>query len=128
MSKQLLVPTKAIVRVYVIEAFGLPPKDTGSDSDPYLILKLGKSKIKDRDNFKLDTPHPLFYTHYDFETTMPGSSILNIQVWDRDTLFSDDFIGETNIDVEDRFFSPRWKSIVNKPVELRSLFSPTSTV
>ena len=46
MSKQLLVPTKCIVRVYIIEAFGLPPKDTGSDSDPYLVLKLGKKKIR----------------------------------------------------------------------------------
>ena len=128
MSKQLLIPTKCLVRVYVIEAFGLPPKDTGSDSDPYLVLKLGSKKIKDRENYFEDTPHPRWYKHFDFETTMPGSSQLNIQVWDRDVLFSDDFIGETTLDVEDRFFSPRWQSIVNKPVELRSLFSPTSSV
>lgn len=128
MSKQLLVPTKCIVRVYIIEAFGLPPKDTGSDSDPYLILKLGKKKIKDREDYKEDNSHPQWHKHFDFETTMPGDSLLQIQVWDRDVLFSDDFIGETTLDIEDRFFSPRWNSVVNKPVELRSLFAPTSTV
>ena len=128
MSKALLVPTKCIVRVYIVEAFGLPSKDAGGDSDPYLIVKLGKKKINDRDNYMEDTPHPVWCKHFDFDAEMPGASTLNIQVWDHDTLFSDEFIGETNIDVEDRFFSPRWKSLVNKPLELRSLFTPTSTL
>lgn len=128
MSKKLLVPSKVILRVYIIEAFGLPAKDNGSDSDPYLILKLGGKKINDRDNHFDDTPHPLWYKHFDFETSMPGAALLNIQVWDHNSLFSDEFIGETIVDVEDRFFSPRWNSLPNKPVELRSLFTPTSTV
>ena len=61
----MLVPTRVIVRVYIIEAFGLPPKDCGSDSDPYVVLKLGKRKIEDRENYKLDTPHPRWYKHYE---------------------------------------------------------------
>ena len=128
MSKKLLVPTKCILRVYIIEAFGLPDKDNGSGSDPYLVLKLGGKRINDRDNHLEDTPHPRWYKHFDFEASMPGSALLNIQVWDHNAIFSDEFIGETTIDVEDRFFSPRWNSLAHKPVELRSLFTPTSTL
>ena len=51
--------------MYVIEAFGLPPKDSGSDSDPYVVVRLGKRKIRDRENYKLDTPHPKWYKHYE---------------------------------------------------------------
>ncbi len=62
------------MRVYVIEAFGLPPKDNGSDSDPYLVLKLGGKKIKDREDYKEDEPHPRWYKHFDFEASLPGAS------------------------------------------------------
>lgn len=116
MTHRLLNPSKCILRVYVIEAFGLPTKDSGSDSDPYLVLKIGNKRINDRDNHLEDTSHPLWYKHFDFETSFPGHALLNIQVWDHNSLFSDEFIGETVIDVEDRFFSVRWNSLHHKPV------------
>ena len=47
---------------------------------------------------------------------------------DYDDLFGDDMIGVTNIDLEDRFFSPEWQSIEDKPIELRSLYHPTSSI
>jgi hypothetical protein len=34
--------------------------------------------------------------------------MLKIAVYDFDDLFGDDIIGETDIDLEDRFFSPDW--------------------
>lgn len=70
----------------------------------------------------------MYVLNNSFETTIPGPSLLKLQVWDYDTLFSDDFIGETEIDIEDRFFSPKWNSLTHKPIELRSLFAPTSSV
>lgn len=57
-SKKLLVPTKCLVRVYIVGAYGLLPKDNGSDSDPYLVLKLGKKKIDDRESYFQDQPNP----------------------------------------------------------------------
>lgn len=43
-------------------------------------------------------------------------------MWDKDLLFGDDLIGETIIDVEDRYFSPDFKSIMKKPIEYRKLY------
>ena len=42
---------------------------------------------------------------FEFEATFPQDSILTIQVYDWDLLGSDDLIGETKIDLENRFYS-----------------------
>mmetsp|Transcript_32447 Transcript_32447/g.29255 ORF Transcript_32447/g.29255 Transcript_32447/m.29255 type:complete len:412 (-) Transcript_32447:1072-2307(-) len=41
-DQEFLKRTDVIVRVYVIEAIGLNSKDEDSNSDPYLVVKLGK--------------------------------------------------------------------------------------
>ena len=51
-----------------------------------------------------------------------------IQSFDYDDLFGDDLIGETIVDLDDRFFSAEWQSIKEKPVEYRELKHPSSTV
>jgi len=38
---------------------------------------------------------------------------------DYDDIFGDDLIGETVIDLEDRYFSTEWQCIKNKPIEYR---------
>ena len=99
------------MRIYIIGAYGLLPKDSGSDSDPFLVLKLGKKKIDDRANRFIDQPNPEWFKSFEFDATMPGASLLKVQLWDYDELFSDELIGETIIDLEDRFFSPRWQTL-----------------
>jgi len=47
---------------------------------------------------------------------------------DYDEIFGDDTIGTTNVDLEDRYFSPEWQSIHDKPIELRSLYHPSSSI
>ena len=42
---------------------------------------------------------------FEFEATFPQDSVLNVQVYDWDLLGSDDLIGETRIDLENRFYS-----------------------
>ena len=42
---------------------------------------------------------------YEFEITIPQKSLLRIQVWDWDLASSNDKIAETNIDIENRWFS-----------------------
>lgn len=44
-----------------------------------------------------------------------------MQFWDYDLLFGDDLIGETIVDLEDRYFSSDWKSFQDKPIEHRAL-------
>lgn len=55
---------------------------------------------------------------------MPGASLLKIQAWDYDSLFKDDLIGETKIDIEDRFYDENWSELEHKPIEVRPLFHP----
>ena len=59
---------------------------------------------------------------------MPGASQLRVQVWDYDTVLSDELIGETIIDLENRFFSKKWRKLINPPVETRELFQPLSSL
>ena len=38
----------------------------------------------------------------------PGCPMLDIKIYDHDDIFGDDLIGDTKVDLEDRFFSPEW--------------------
>lgn len=120
-ARLLLVKTECIVRVYIIDGMNLEQKDSNSPSDPYLVVKLGKTKISDRDNAIMDNANPKFLKYFDLSTTFPGDSTLKIQVWDLDDLFSDEKIGTTKIDLEDRFFNESWNKMVEKPIEVRKL-------
>ena len=37
-------------------------------------------------------------------------------------------IGKTSIDLDDRFFNPKWVAIEEKPVETRELYHASSTL
>ena len=52
----------------------------------------------------LATPH-LILRLFEIDATFPMDSILRIQVYDYDTFSADDLIGESVIDLENRFFS-----------------------
>jgi len=41
LKRLLLGQNKCIVRLYVVSAYDLSSRDNGSDSDPYLKIKLG---------------------------------------------------------------------------------------
>ena len=91
-------------------------------------ISCGKKEYNDRDNYQLDQPNPKFHKHFDFTVEFPGAAPLIIKAYDYDDLFGDDLIGETVVDLDDRFFSPEWQSIKEKPVEYRQLRHPSSTV
>ncbi len=128
LKRLLMGATKAIVRVYCISAYDLSSRDNGSDSDPYLLVSLGKKVYNDRDNYIEDEPNPNFFKSFDFEATFPGCPMLKVAAYDYDEIFGDDVIGETLIDLEDRFFSPEWQSVKNKPIEYRQLFYSASAM
>jgi Ca2+-dependent lipid-binding protein len=96
------------VKVYVINAFNLSSRDIGSESDPYLEVSLGNKVFSDKDNYQNDEPNPDFHKVFIFEAEFPGCPMLSIKAMDYDDLFGDDLVGETKIDLEDRFFSPEW--------------------
>ena len=125
LGKNIIIKRNIIVRIYILELNNLSRRDLFSESDPYIKILLGdkllineqKKALKNQRNCK-------WYKSYDIKLQLPGSSKLRIQAMDYDTLFSDDLIGETSIDIEDRYFDNRWQSLVNKPIEVRQLYHP----
>ena len=57
---------------------------------------------------KVDCP---FYKLVEFDAELPGTSQLIVDVMDKDTIGSDDLIGSTTIDLEDRWFDKRWQEL-----------------
>lgn len=58
LRQMLLREKKCMVRVYLLEGLGMVSRDSGSDSDPYCIVKLGKKKYNERENYQEDEPDP----------------------------------------------------------------------
>eukprot|EP00351_Strombidinopsis_sp_SopsisLIS2011_P000679 CAMPEP_0116875582 /NCGR_PEP_ID=MMETSP0463-20121206/7592_1 /TAXON_ID=181622 /ORGANISM="Strombidinopsis sp, Strain SopsisLIS2011" /LENGTH=103 /DNA_ID=CAMNT_0004521467 /DNA_START=3631 /DNA_END=3942 /DNA_ORIENTATION=- len=103
----------------MIEGFDFAQRDIGSFSDPYLKIIIGDRVFNERDNYFLDEPNPKFYKRYQFSATFPGAPPAVIEAYDFDDLFGDDLIGKTSVDLDDRFFSPDWQCIEEKPIEYR---------
>ena len=91
--------------------------------------------LRDGCRYLSKTVNPEFYRMFEISTTLPGPSLLTVEVWDHDTLSSDDLIGTTVIDLEDRLFHDVWQRLGTcpepppdrfppKPVEFRSLYLP----
>jgi len=77
---------------------------------------MGSTVIDDKKrSLREGTNNPEFYLSYEFKVVLPGKIIINsnnkgsaflrIEIWDDDP-FDEDMIGYTEIDVEDRYFSP----------------------
>ncbi|KUF94553.1 Dysferlin protein [Phytophthora nicotianae] len=119
-------PQRVVVRVYMLRGQSLQAKNANGYSDPYLRLKLGSNRISDRPNACTNTLKPEFFRMFELETTLPGASQLDINVWDRG-LVTDQLIGSTTIDLEERWFHREWQEIGEgklKPIEYRHLYVP----
>ncbi|XP_074471834.1 otoferlin isoform X9 [Sebastes fasciatus] len=98
-------PINVLVRVYVVRATDLHPADINGKADPYVVIKLGKSEVKDKENYISKQLNPVFGKSFDIEATFPMESMLSVSVYDWDLVGTDDLIGETKIDLENRFYS-----------------------
>jgi hypothetical protein len=98
-------PVECIVRLYVIRGIGLQAKDVGGKSDPYLRIKLGKNKINDKANYIPNTLNPIFGRVFELPAHLPVDHTLKITLMDFDLITADDIIGETTIDLENRYLS-----------------------
>jgi Ca2+-dependent lipid-binding protein len=126
LKQALLKVEKTLIRFYAISGFNMASRDIGSASDTYLAVECNGKRFSERDNYQVDEPNPDFHKCYEFEGHFPGTSPLVIQVWDYDMIFGDELVGESVIDLEDRYFTLDWMGLKNKPVEYRSLFHPSS--
>uniref|UniRef100_A0A8C7J303 Otoferlin n=1 Tax=Oncorhynchus kisutch TaxID=8019 RepID=A0A8C7J303_ONCKI len=98
-------PINVLVRVFVVRATDLHPADVNGKADPYVVIKLGKSELKDKENYISKQLNPVFGKAFDMEATFPMESMLTVSVYDWDLVGTDDLIGETKIDLENRFYS-----------------------
>ncbi|XP_007488356.2 fer-1-like protein 6 [Monodelphis domestica] len=96
---------KVLIRVYIVAAFNLSPADPDGKSDPYVALTLGKTDIKDREKYIPKQLNPVFGRSFEIQATFPKETLLIVRIYDHDMIGSDDLIGETKIDLENRFYS-----------------------
>uniref|UniRef100_A0A3P9PXD5 Myoferlin n=1 Tax=Poecilia reticulata TaxID=8081 RepID=A0A3P9PXD5_POERE len=99
-----LGPQECLVRIYVVRGIDLQPKDTNGLCDPYIKITLGRKTIDDRDNYKPNTLNPEFGM-FELSCFLPLETDLKIAVFDFDLLSRDEKVGETVIDLENRFLS-----------------------
>mmetsp|Transcript_3699 Transcript_3699/g.10922 ORF Transcript_3699/g.10922 Transcript_3699/m.10922 type:complete len:1377 (-) Transcript_3699:822-4952(-) len=124
-----LLPAQYMVRIYIIRCFNLQPFN-GNSANPYLRVKLA-SCIEDRKySYHQRTSKPQFYEFFEFRTTLPGPSMLKIQVKEWTKFYPvHEVIGQTEVDLEDRWFHKDWQKLGKlKPIEKRSLYRDTSSV
>ncbi|XP_070621719.1 fer-1-like protein 5 [Erythrolamprus reginae] len=99
------VAQECVVRVYIIRAFNLQPKDRNGLCDPYVKIKLGRERMDDREEYIPNTLDPVFGRTYELTCTIPLEKDLKISLFDFDLFSPDDTVGDTTIDLEDRFMS-----------------------
>ena len=127
LDTEILRSVDVIIRVYVIDAMFSKSMDFNSENDSYLVVKLDKKKFKDEKKI-MDRNEPKFFSLFEFDHTFPGPSDLKIKFYDYDPIKFDEFIGETIIDVERRFFDQQWRNFKEHPIETRPIFHPSSSV
>lgn len=98
-------PEECVIRVYVICGIGLQPNDTSGLADPYVEIELGKKKVSSRDDYIPNSIEPVFGKMFELNCTLPVKKDLIVRIKDYDIISSDDLIGETIIDLENRFLS-----------------------
>ncbi|XP_012666478.1 fer-1-like protein 5 [Otolemur garnettii] len=98
-------PQLCLVRVYMVRAINLQPQDYNGLCDSYVILKLGKTELGNRDKYQPNTLDPIFGQMFEFTCNIPLEKDLEIQLFDFDLFSPDDKIGTTVIDLENRLLS-----------------------
>ncbi|XP_063717173.1 dysferlin-like isoform X4 [Symsagittifera roscoffensis] len=98
-------PKEVVIRIYIIKATGLQPMDDNGKADPYIYIECGKQEVNDVENYSPNTLDPMFGRMFEMTVTLPVEKDLKVAIWDWDAIGANDLIGETVIDLEDRYLS-----------------------
>ncbi|RZC37045.1 otoferlin [Asbolus verrucosus] len=94
-----------VLRVYCVRALGLRPRDLNGKSDPYLHVTLANRAISDKANCIKGQINPIFGRCFELGGVFPQDHTVTIAVYDWDAVGRDDLIGQTKIDLENRFYT-----------------------
>ncbi len=136
--ESVLNPKEYIVRAYILQGKYLVPTIKARDANAYLKLQIGDDLSDSKTKCIKSDINPKFHQSFEFLARLPGPP-LQIQVWDHHKFGRDRIIGETRIDLEDRWFSRSWQDLgqsqdleddtfPTKPTENRTLWTATSSV
>ncbi|XP_075295033.1 fer-1-like protein 4 isoform X2 [Opisthocomus hoazin] len=98
-------PIKVLVRVYVVKATNLSPADPNGKADPYVVVTVGREQKDTKERYIPKQLNPVFGEVVELTVSFPMESELTVAIFDHDLVGSDDLIGETKIDLENRFYS-----------------------
>ncbi|XP_019510714.1 PREDICTED: fer-1-like protein 4 [Hipposideros armiger] len=98
-------PIKLLVRVYVVKATNLAPADPNGKADPYVVVSAGREQQDTKERYIPKQLNPIFGEVLELSISLPAEPELTVAVFDHDLVGSDDLIGETHIDLENRFYS-----------------------
>ena len=117
-------PKQYIARVYILDGV-----DVVGLTDPqkyFLKVYCGQIAFTDKEyslQQEINTT-PQFYKSFEFPLILPGSAVVDIQVWQEEINGTDTMVGHTKVDLEDRYFSNHWNRFHKKPIELRVVKPP----
>uniref|UniRef100_A0A4W4DYS2 C2 domain-containing protein n=1 Tax=Electrophorus electricus TaxID=8005 RepID=A0A4W4DYS2_ELEEL len=98
-------PVKVLVRVYVVKATNLAPVDPNGKADPYVVVNVGQQQQSSKERYIPKQLNPVFGEVFELTVSFPLETELTLSVFDHDLIGSDDVIGETRVDLENRFYS-----------------------
>uniref|UniRef100_A0A6G3ME02 Otoferlin (Trinotate prediction) n=1 Tax=Henneguya salminicola TaxID=69463 RepID=A0A6G3ME02_HENSL len=108
-------PVKFQLRLYIIKANDLHPTDADGKADSYIVVELGNTIIKDNKNYVPKNLNPYYGKSFVLNAEFPRDYLLKIKIFDFDEIGSDELIGETEVDLESRFYS---KHLPSTPMPL----------
>nr|CDJ84941.1 FerB and C2 calcium-dependent membrane targeting domain containing protein [Haemonchus contortus] len=108
---EFLGVVKCLLRVYVVEARKLVSQRKNGMCDPYLLIRCGKKKVSMKKKYRADTVEPVFGECIEMEVNIPVEKDLTVSIMDYRKLISDDTIGSTSIDLENRLLT-KWRATV----------------
>ena len=94
-----------LVRLYIIQGINLRSQDIYGKSDVFIAIQYGKEILSDRANYIPNQSNPIFGKRFQVSGILPRNHKIKISLYDQDSWISDDLIGSTVIDLEDRFRS-----------------------
>lgn len=97
------VSVKVKIHCYIIKTSIFNPIHFMGKFEPYLFLECGSTQINEK--FKNDSIETFVGRCFEFEAKFPNESQLSISIKNWNFLEGTELIGQTTIDLEDRFYS-----------------------